>query len=189
MSLGEILMISFALAIDAFTVALAGGVSLQAVGVRRTVRLAWHFGLFQTGMTLIGWSAGLSVRALLENVDHWLAMGLLGMVGGRMIYNSLIPKKEEAPTADPTKGGTLVMLSVATSIDALAVGIGFSMLKIEIWTPALIIGVMAFVLTAFGMQLGRVIKGFARIGRWAELAGGVVLLLIGLRILYDHGVY
>jgi manganese efflux pump family protein len=189
MGLGEILIIAFALAIDAFTVALAGGVSLRAVGARRTIRLAWHFGLFQTLMTLLGWGAGLSVRSFLEGFDHWLAMGLLGLVGGRMILNSLTAKEGEVSAADPTKGSTLVMLSVATSIDALAVGIGFSMLKIDIWMPSLIIGVMAFVLTAFGMQLGRAVKAFSRIGRWAELAGGVVLLIIGLRILYDHGVY
>jgi putative Mn2+ efflux pump MntP len=124
MSLGEILIIALALAIDAFTVALAGGVTMQSVDPRRTLRLAWHFGLFQTLMTILGWSAGLSVRSFFEDWDHWLAMGLLAFVGGRMIYNSLTAKEGDPCTTDCTKGSTLVMLSLATSIDALAVGIG-----------------------------------------------------------------
>jgi putative Mn2+ efflux pump MntP len=189
MSNWTILAISLALALDAFAVAFAGGVSLPVVGARRTARLAWHFGFFQTAMTAIGWAAGFSFRDFIEHFDHWAAFVLLAFVGGRMLLGALGEPEARDATKDPTKGGMLVMLSVATSLDALAVGLSLSMLKVPIWKPAVIVGIVALALTAAGMQIGRIIGGKTNLGKWAEVMGGVVLLAIGVKILHEHGVF
>ena len=189
MDLVTIVLIALALAVDAFAVALAAGVSLCQVSGRQTFRLAFHFGLFQAGMNIIGWGAGLSVRTLLENIDHWLAFGLLFLVAVKMIRDAIAGREEEARKVDPTRGYTLVMLSVATSIDSLAVGLSFSVLNVAIWLPAVIIGIVATLLTVMGLKLGCLLGSASRIGSRAEIAGGLVLLGIGFNILHQHGVF
>jgi putative Mn2+ efflux pump MntP len=190
MEFSTIFLIAVALAVDAFAVAIATGVCLPKVSFRHMFRLAWHFGLFQAGMNIIGWAAGLSVRAYIDRLDHWLAFGLLTFVGGRMIIEALetLDDKERCEK-DPTRGRNLIMLSVATSIDALAVGLSFAMLKTAIWFPALIIGVVATAGTAIGIHLGHAVGSATRLGRRVEIAGGLVLIGIGLRILHEHGVF
>ncbi|MBU0673849.1 MAG: manganese efflux pump MntP family protein [Proteobacteria bacterium] len=183
-----IFLIALALAVDAFAVALAAGVSIPQVTHRHTFRLAWHFGLFQAGMTVAGWASGLAFRNVIESVDHWLAFMLLLLVGAKMIAESRqAPEKKEA--RDPTRGLTLIGLAVATSLDALAVGLSFSFLTVSIWMPALTIGVIALVLTGLGLHLGRLIKNAARLGALAEIIGGLVLIGIGFRILHEHQVF
>jgi len=189
MELFTILLIALALAVDAFAVALATGVSLCQVSSRQTFRLAFHFGLFQAMMNIIGWAAGLTVRNLLESIDHWLAFTLLALVAVKMIKDSVAGREEEAQKVDPTRGYTLVMLSVATSIDSLAVGLSFSVLNISIWLPATIIGIVATLLTMIGLRLGCLLGAASRIGAKAEMAGGLVLLGIGINILHQHGVF
>jgi len=189
MELFTILLIALALAVDAFAVALATGVSLCQVSSRQTFRLAFHFGLFQAMMNIIGWAAGLTVRNLLESIDHWLAFTLLALVAVKMIKDSVAGREEEAQKVDPTRGYTLVMLSVATSIDSLAVGLSFSVLNISIWLPATIIGIVATLLTMIGLRLGCLLGAASRIGAKAEMAGGLVLLGIGFNILHQHGVF
>ena len=189
MDLLTIILIALALAVDAFAVALAAGVSLCQVNSRQTFRLAFHFGLFQAIMNIIGGGAGLTVRTLLSNIDHWLAFGLLALVAAKMIKDSVAGREEEAEKVDPTKGYTLVMLSVATSIDSLAVGLSFSVLNVSIWMPAGIIGLVATLLTVFGLKLGCLLGTASRIGSRAEIAGGLVLLGIGFNILHQHGVF
>jgi len=189
MELFTILLIALALAVDAFAVALASGVSLCLVSRRQTFRLAFHFGLFQAMMNIIGWAAGLTVRTLLENIDHWLAFTLLALVAVKMIKDSIAGREEEAKKIDPTRGYTLVMLSVATSIDSLAVGLSFSVLNISIWLPAAIIGIVATLMTIVGLRLGCLLGAASRIGARAEIAGGLVLLGIGINILHQHGVF
>ena len=190
MTFPVVLTIAFALALDAFAVSVAAGVSLCDVGLRRTLRLSWHFGFFQAGMTILGWAAALSVRQWIESLDHWLAFGFLAFIGLRMIVGAVKPKEEEEGNfCDPTKGGTMVMLSVATSLDAMAVGISFSMLKISVWFPSLVIGIVAAVMTVIGLHLGRLAGSASRLGRWAEGMGGLVLIAIGLNILREHGVF
>ncbi len=181
------LAIAVALAMDAFAVSIAAGVTLKAVSLRQTFRLAWHFGLFQALMPIIGWSAGLTVRSRIEAWDHWIAFALLAFVAQGMLRSAIKGEQEEETYKDPTRGMTLVMLSVATSIDALAVGLSLSMINVSIWTPALIIGIVAGAFTTAGMHLGKAIGGMAKLGRWAELTGGVVLLTIGANILREHG--
>ena len=189
MSLITLLGIAFALAMDASAVAIAAGVNLRTVTPRHTFRLAWHFGFFQCAMPVIGWSGGLAVRSLIEKYDHWAAFGLLAFVGGNMIREALQRHEVKPEKSDPTKGMTLVMLSVATSIDALAVGLSFSMLKISIWLPALVIGIVAAVCTGVGLHLGKTVGASSRISSYADALGGMVLIVIGLKILFEHGVF
>jgi putative Mn2+ efflux pump MntP len=183
-----ILLIAIALAMDAFTVAVASGVTLKKVDIRQTFRLSWHFGLFQAVMPIIGWSIGSGLFHLIEKVDHWIAFSLLTIIGARMIFEALKSEAEKIKVNDPTKGGTMIMLSFATSIDALAVGLSMSMLQIAIWHPALIIGIVALIFTAIGIQLGRIVGANFKVDKYAEIIGGLVLIGIGLRILWEHGV-
>ena len=181
------LALAVALAMDAFAVSIASGVSLRTVSARQTFRLAWHFGLFQAMMPVIGWSAGFTVRSCIEDYDHWIAFALLAFVAQGMLRSAFKGEPAAADTKDPTKGMTMVMLSVATSIDALAVGLSLSMINVSIWTPALIIGIVAGAFTTAGMHLGKAIGNMAQLSRWAEMTGGIVLLAIGVNILREHG--
>jgi putative Mn2+ efflux pump MntP len=168
---------------DAFAVALATGVVLEEVTGRHTFRLAWHFGLFQFLMPVIGWAAGLSIERWMADYDHWLAFGLLAFIGGKMIRDGLT-RREKETIRDPTRGISLVILSVATSIDALAVGLSLGVLRVTIWYPAAVIGVVALALTAAGIHLGRRVG--VRFGQKVEVLGGAILVGIGLKILVQH---
>lgn len=173
---------------DAFAISIATGINLKTVSFRQRFRLSWHFGLFQALMPVIGWSAGLSIRRYIEHYDHWFAFGLLVFVGAHMIKEAFQDGKSEKPIKDYTKGMTLVMLSVATSIDALAVGFSLSLLQISVWMPALIIGIVAGTFTLIGMRIGERIGSAKRLSLYAETIGGVVLIAIGFNVLYEHGV-
>jgi putative Mn2+ efflux pump MntP len=137
-------------------------------------------------MPIIGWSTGLTVRSFIEQYDHWIAFGLLAFVGGHMIREAFHHEKDQEKKSDPTKGMTLVILSVATSVDALAVGLSLSMLKISIWFPAIVIGIVATLFTATGLHMGKKMGASSHISQYAEFFGGIVLLVIGLKILYEH---
>jgi len=180
-----VLAVALALAMDAFAVSV--GVSLIHRGLTggQAFRLSFHFGLFQFIMPILGWVAGRNILKLIEKYDHWLAAGLLVFIGGRMILESFrrgdhLVKR----SSDQTKGFSLIMLSVATSLDALAVGLSLAALHVAIIYPAAVIGVVAFLVTAAGTRIGPV---FGRlIGKRAEFAGGLVLVLIAVKILTDH---
>ncbi len=147
------------------------------------LRLASSFGAFQFVMPIIGWLAGLTVVGIIAHYDHWVAFALLAYVGCRMIWEAL-RKGEEKEINDQTKGLPLLFLSIATSIDALAVGFSFSLLKTEIMFPAVIIGIVCFLMTVVGMIFG---KGLAGIfGKKVGIFGGIVLIAIGVKILIDH---
>ena len=184
MNLLTLLGIAVGLAMDAFAVAIGIGLNARQVSPRMTVRLAWHFGLFQALMPIVGWLAGLSVERWISGVDHWVAFALLAAIGGHMIYEALYGDAAARAAKDPTRGASLVVLSVATSIDALAVGLSLALLGVEIWYPAVVIGVVAFAFTAVGLHLGR--RFGALFGRRMEVLGGVILIAIGVRILIDH---
>ena len=175
--------LALALAMDAFAVALGTGAVLSRLTGRHLFRLGFHFGLFQALMPVIGWLAGLTIIQWVEAWDHWIAFSLLAIIGGRMIYEAL-SDEEKTDDRDPTKGLSLVLLSIATSIDALAVGFSLSVIGVSIWMPALVIGLVAGVLTIAGMLLG------GRIGdRWGSrvgIFGGLVLIAIGIKILIEH---
>lgn len=188
MSWLEIIAIAVALAMDAFAVSVAAGVTLKQVSGRQTFRLAWHFGLFQAMMPVVGWAAGLTVQELIASFDHWVAFCLLVLIGGKMVVGALCGDEETVKNVEPTKGWSLVTLSLATSIDALAVGLSLAMLRISIWSPALVIGLVAGAFTAGGIHLGGYVGRRLGISRYAALIGGVVLLAIGVKILHEHGV-
>jgi len=175
--------LALALAMDAFAVALGTGAFLSCLTGRHIFRLAFHFGLFQALMPVIGWLAGQTIVQFVSAWDHWIAFTLLVLIGGRMIREAL--SDEEKPgDRDPTRGLSLVMLSIATSIDALAVGFSLSVIGVSIWFPAFIIGVVAGTLTVVGMLAGCRISD--RWGSRVEILGGLVLIAIGVRILYEH---
>jgi putative Mn2+ efflux pump MntP len=179
-----LLALAVALALDAFAVAVVSGLSIEALTKRHVFRLAFHFGLFQALMPVIGWVAGRAVHERIAHYDHWIALALLGLVGGKMIVGAFREDDAAAPSTDPTKGWTLVMLSIATSIDALAVGLSLAMIGSEIVVPALVIGVVAAAFTAVGMLLGRQLGGLW--GKRVEVVGGIVLVGIGLKIVVEH---
>jgi putative Mn2+ efflux pump MntP len=183
MSWITLLGIAVGLAMDAFAVATATGLALRTVTPRHVFRLAFHFGLFQFLMPVIGWAAGSTFSQFIGDYDHWVAFGLLAFVGGKMLWEAFTDHEAEA-SGDPTRGLMLVTLSVATSIDALAVGLSMAMLGVAIWLPSVVIGLVAGGLTTVGLLLGNRLG--ARCGFWAEVTGGCVLLAIGLRILYTH---
>jgi len=181
----ELITIAIALAMDAFAVAIATGVALKSVDRRQTFRLAWHFGLFQALMPILGWFLGSTVSSYIEAYDHWIAFSLLAYIGYKMIREAF--EEDEESKGDPTKGMSLVILSIATSIDALAVGLSLSMLGISVWWPSFIIGIVALLFTCAGLQLGKTAAKANSIGKYAELAGGTVLIGIGIKILWEHG--
>ena len=180
----EILAVALALAMDAFAVAIASSVTLRRVSARQSFRLSFHFGLFQFLMPVVGWLAGVELVRWLSAYDHWAAFGLLSFIGAKMIVESRRKEKGKAPSADPTRGVTLVVLSVATSMDALAVGLSFGMLHVAVWAPAVIIGLVAAGATLVGLRIGARLG--ERFGRRMEVLGGLVLVAIGIAIVVEH---
>ncbi|HIP38536.1 MAG TPA: manganese efflux pump [Desulfocapsa sulfexigens] len=178
-----LLFIALALAMDAFAVALAAGAILHPVSKRQFFRLGFHFGLFQGFMPVLGWLAGRSIQSIISAYDHWIAFGLLAYVGGKMIHEAFADEEDTQKT-DPTRGMTMVMLSIATSIDALAVGLSLAVVGITIWTPAVVIGITASILTVTGMVLGGKVGQIW--GKRVEIIGGMVLIGIGIKILVEH---
>ena len=179
----EILMIAVGMAMDAFAVSLGAGASGHARDGRAIFRLSFHFGLFQFLMPVIGWYLGSTVAPYIATVDHWIAFGLLAFVGGRMIRAGL-DANQEVLAKDPSRGLTLVALCVATSIDALAIGLSLAMLRVTIWYPSVVIGVVTGGLSLVGLHLGTQLG--TRFGKRMEIVGGVILVAIGLRLLVSH---
>jgi putative Mn2+ efflux pump MntP len=178
----EVLLVAVGLAMDAFAVCLGAATTGRAHGARAAFRLCFHFGLFQGLMPAVGWLLGVRLAGAIEAFDHWVAFGLLAFVGVRMIRSGLDPEFELS--GDPSRGSSLIALAVATSIDAMAVGLGLAMLHVSIWIPCLVIGLVTLVMCVLGFLLGRMLG--ARFGKRAEVLGGVILIVIGLRILLSH---
>jgi putative Mn2+ efflux pump MntP len=179
----EILMIAIGLSMDAFAVSLGAGTSGRATGGRAAFRLSFHFGLFQFLMPIIGWSLGVGIARSIASIDHWIAFGLLVFVGLRMIRSGCRFGSEPF-AADPSRGFTLVMLAIATSMDALVICLSLAMLGVRIWVPSVVIGIVTGGLSLLGIRLGtRLGAGF---GKRMEIVGGVLLILIGLRVLVFH---
>ncbi|MEN6557224.1 MAG: manganese efflux pump MntP family protein [Thermoguttaceae bacterium] len=175
-----ILGISVGLAMDAFAVSVAAGIALDAVTPRHVFRVGFHFGLFQFLMPILGWLAGSHLAAYISRYDHWVAFALLIYVGGKMLFEAMGEKKNGGGV-DPTRGWSLLTLSVATSLDALAVGVSMAMLRVSVWLPSVVIGTVTATLSAVGVTFGGRIG--TRWGRWAEVAGGLVLVAIGVKVL------
>ncbi len=194
MSLLALFALAVALSMDAFAVSVASGIRLRKTHARGGTRMSLAFGFFQFLMPLIGWMLGLGVRRFIENWDHWVAFGLLTLVGLNMLREAFSHDacgKEDAQPRDPSKGWTLLLLAVATSIDALAVGLSFSLVEmpLPVWAAAALIGVVCTLISGGGIWLGRLLASACVIAKRAEMLGGVILIVIALRILGEHGVF
>ena len=183
MTIFEIIIIAAGLAMDASAVCLSAAAAGFAKDGRAVFRLCFHFGLFQFLMPVLGWFLGINFVSYFKAFDHWIAFFLLAFVGIRMIREGM-DTSSEVQKNDPSRGMTMVLLSVATSIDALAVGLSFAMLDVNIWYPSIIIGVitagMSFAAIKIGTGLG------VLFGKRMKIFGGIVLVIIGSRILYTH---
>jgi manganese efflux pump family protein len=178
------LTLAVSLAMDASAVAIGSSIKLCRVGGAQTLRMSLAFGFFQFLMPVAGWALGSGVAAHLQHIDHWVAFALLAVVGGHMIWESRHAPAEGGGGVDPTRGWRLLVLSIATSIDALAVGLSLSLLHYSIWLPSAVIGVVTAALTALGLQLGCKLGNI--FGRRLDLAGGLLLIGIGVVILVEH---
>lgn len=182
MSLISLLLISFSLAMDAFAVSVSAGFTIRKVRVKQALLLAFTFGIFQAMMPLIGWMGGYSIRSYIEPIDHWIAFILLGFIGVNMIREAL--SDDEDTKRDYLSFRSLMTLGVATSIDALAVGISLALLPVDILTAVYTIWSITFILCLLWVYIG------ARFGhifeKKAEIAGGIILILIGSKILTEH---
>lgn len=193
MPISEIFMLALALAMDAFAVSVGTGCALRTVNTGLYGRMAGAFGFFQFFMPVVGWALGLTVQGYISDFDHWVAFVLLAWIGGSMIRESRGSGDDDDTcpvlSHDPSRGRALLLLAVATSIDALAVGLSFALLEVPVLMPSIVIGLVCAVLTAAGLFLGQKLARAALFGRRAELLGGCVLLIIGLKILVEHGVF
>jgi len=171
------------MAMDAFAVCLGVGAGRQSEGRRATFRLSFHFGLFQFLLPVVGWFAGLTVVRYIEAFDHWVAFLLLAFVGVRMIWSGS-NGEEESHKNDPSRGWNMVLLSVAVSIDALAIGLSLALIHVDIWYPAVVIGVVTSLMSLVGLRLGNQLG--RKFGKRMEIIGGIVLILIGVRIVVNH---
>jgi manganese efflux pump family protein len=187
MDLVSIFFVAVALAMDAFSVCVSCGIAIPRPGPGHYFRLAFSFGLFQFLMPVIGFFGGMYLERYIQSYDHWIAFGLLAFIGLKMIRESFSGEGVECPVdqrRDPTRGWSLLVLSVATSIDALAVGLSIGVLNRPIFLPSIIIGIVCAIISAIGVALGSRVGSI--FGKRAEAVGGLVLIAIGIKILVEH---
>ncbi len=170
---------------DALAVSITSGLTIKDLRISNALTIALFFGSFQAFMPVIGWIAGLSARELISGIDHWIAFGLLSLIGCKMILSSIRIGSNEKEI-DPRNISVLLVLAIATSIDALAVGLSLSFLKMAIVTPAIIIGLVTFTLSFIGVFVGNVSGHFFE--NKIEIIGGLILIGIGVKILVEHTV-
>lgn len=182
MGLLELFLLAVGLSMDAFAVSICKGLSIRSLKVRQALIVGLWFGAFQALMPTIGYLLGSAFTSLIESVDHWIAFVLLAIIGGNMIREGV---KGDDEKCDPSLSfGVMLMLAVATSIDALAVGVTFAFLRVELLPAVTLIGLTTFVISAAGVKIGHLFG--TRYQAKAELFGGAVLVLIGLKILLEH---
>ncbi|HPN66894.1 MAG TPA: manganese efflux pump MntP family protein [Candidatus Omnitrophota bacterium] len=182
MSASAILFIALGLAMDAFAVSVAGGVAIKRHKLKSALKFGAYFGSFQMAMPVIGWATGFRLKGFITGIDHWVAFGLLAFIGGKMIYESLrIGEEEKLPSFGHRQ---MLVLSVTTSIDALAAGLSFAFLQVPIILPVLVIGAVTFSLSFIGVVIGNTAGHFFE--KKLEAAGGFILIAIGIKILLEH---
>ena len=182
MDLWELFVIAVGLSMDAFAVSICKGLSTPRLRLRHSLICGGYFGLFQALMPTLGWLLGVQFQATIASLDHWIAFILLGIIGVNMIRESRENEEESVDSSFAFR--TMLPLAVATSIDALAVGVTFAFLQVDIVPAVLFIGCTTFVISAVGVKVGAVFG--ARFQHQAELLGGVVLVLMGVKILAEH---
>jgi len=194
MSFISLVLIAFGLSMDAFAVSITNGIVVKHIRLKDALRIGAFFGFFQALMPLTGWALGINFKSYIVAVDHWIAFILLGFIGIRMIISTLKEEKEQEDSEDisedekesenPLSFKVLLLLSIATSIDALAVGISFAFLNVKILSSALVIGLITFLLSSIGVLIGKKFGDLFQ--KKAEIIGGAILTLIGLKILIEH---
>lgn len=181
MKLWELFVLAIALAMDAGAVAICKGLSVNKVNPRQQATVGLYFGGFQAAMPVIGYFLGVQFQGLIQNIDHWITFVLLGLIGANMIREAL-GEGESVDASFDFK--TMLPLAVATSIDALAVGVTFAFLKVNIFVAVALIGIITFLISVVGMKIGNMFG--CKYKTKAEMLGGVVLIFIGLKILLEH---
>lgn len=192
MDILSLILLAFGLAMDAFSVSVSSGIAIRKLHPLGAVKIGLFFGIFQFLMPCLGWLLGTGFAAYITSFDHWIAFLLLGFIGGKMLWEALHPKEEEAPSSNPLDTRLLFVLAIATSIDALAVGVTFASMGMTLFgtlcgalIPAsALIGVITFGLSAGGVYIGH--KSGNLFGNKAEIVGGIVLIGIGVKILIEH---
>ncbi len=182
MEILTIFLIAIGLCFDSFAVSVSTGLIIKDIKISQTLKVATFLGFFQALMPFLGWLVGKKLKEYIANFDHWIAFALLLIIGGKMIFESM--KNEEEKTFNPLKIIVLIGISIATSIDAFVVGITFGLLNISILLAVLIIGFVTFSVGILGIYIGR--KTGNRFGNKMEIFGGIVLILIGIKILIEH---
>ncbi|MFA5327486.1 MAG: manganese efflux pump MntP family protein [Prolixibacteraceae bacterium] len=186
MEILTVLLLAIGLSFDSFAVSVCSGLNLPQIRFFQAAKIALFLALFQAFMPLAGWLVGHSIKSLIEPVDHWIAFGLLSLIGGKMIIESFIGT-EAREIKNPLHFRVILMLSLATSIDALAVGFSFATLTDKIMIAVFVIGSVTFIASMLGILLGK--KTGPKINRFAEIAGGFILIGIGTKILIEHLIY
>ena len=178
----EILLISIGLAMDAFAVSVCKGLAMKKMSWKKAIIIGLYFGIFQAVMPVIGYFLGTTFERFITNVDHWVAFILLVGIGINMVKEAF--DKESENRNDNVDMKTMLVLSIATSIDALAIGITFACLKIQIVMPVITIGLITFIISVIGVKIGN--RFGDKYGKKAEIMGGVILILLGIKILLEH---
>ncbi len=182
MGIIELVLTGIGLAMDAFAVATCKGLASKKATWTNAIIIGLWFGIFQALMPLVGFFVGSTFSAYIESIDHWVAFALLAFIGLKMIYDAFKGGEENSNASLAFK--VMLVMAIATSIDALAVGISFSFLQVNIWLAIAIIGVITFTLSMIGYKIGNLLG--SKFEKWAELAGGIILVLLGLKIMLEH---
>ena len=182
MTIIDLLLIAFGVSMDAFAVSVAKGFSMKKFEYKNALKVGLYFGSFQALMPTIGYFLGINFENLITSIDHWIAFVLLLIIGINMIKESI--NAEEENINDKFDFKTMIPLAIATSIDALAIGVTFAFFRINIITSVLLIGIITFITSNFGVIIGK--KCGDKLGKSAQIIGGVILILIGLKILFQH---
>jgi len=183
MEILTVILLAIGLSFDSFAVSVCSGLNLPHIRFFQAAKIAFFLALFQGCMPLIGWLLGNSMKTLIEPVDHWIAFGLLSLIGGKMIIESFI-SSESREIKNPLHIRVIILLSLATSIDALAVGFSFATMIDKILLPVVMIGLVTFIASMLGILLGK--KTGPTFNRYAEIIGGLILIIIGSKILIEH---
>lgn len=182
MGLIEIILIGIGLAMDAFAVSVCKGLAMKKMDWKKASIIGLYFGVFQALMPVIGYFLGIGFESKIKSIDHWIAFVLLGFIGGSMIKDSF--KENDKDADDKVDFKTMIILAIATSIDALAVGITFAFLNVNLALAVSIIGIVTFAISTIGVKIGNAFGG--KYEAKAEITGGVILILLGLKILLEH---
>ena len=184
MSFIELLLIAIGLSMDAFSVSICKGLTTKKFSWRMALICGLWFGVFQALMPIVGYYLGAQFQEMIESYDHWIAFGLLFLIGANMIREAVWGKKEEGESNGALDFKTMFLLAIATSIDALAVGVSFACIQVKLWSSVIIIGLTTFVFSVLGVKIGNVFG--TKYEKSAGIIGGIILILIGLKILLEH---